>query len=217
MATETAALPNPSRTALRSPCRNAPPAENSTGSAFSPLGMGAANRNPPRPPAQFLSATGGPGVRASSPQAAKMARAPRQREGEWPEAGAAGPVPGRLTPQYASSLPRGDKKAPLLGGKEETCPALRAVWRTRFLFVPRQRRGGVAPSFQVRAPHPLLLHSGNDKVLLLLPPLHRHRLGPARENRPILTPRSAPRANSLRPKVVTNTVLHENGSGSSSA
>ena len=31
---------------------------------------------------------------------------------------------------------------PLLGGKEETCPPNSPQCGTRFLFVPRQRRGG---------------------------------------------------------------------------
>ena len=36
------------------------------------------------------------GGRAASPHGGQDGRAPRQREGERPEAGAAGPVPGRL-------------------------------------------------------------------------------------------------------------------------
>ncbi len=35
-----------------------------------------------------------------------------------------------------------ESKHPLLGGKEETCQPLFVLLRTRFLFVPRQRRGG---------------------------------------------------------------------------
>ena len=53
------------------------------------------------------------------------------------------------TPQFHRDRESGGKDAanPLLGGKEETCPALRAVWRTRFLFVPRS--GGVGPGTPV--------------------------------------------------------------------
>ena len=48
-----------------------------------------------------------PGVRASSPQAAKMAALPGSGRASGPRRGLPGPVPGRLTPQYASHVSRG--------------------------------------------------------------------------------------------------------------
>ena len=62
-------------------------------------------------------------------------------ESSPPESGENPPRP------YGPPLPRGDEdEHPLLGGKEETCPPNSPQCGTRFLFVPRQRRGGSTPA-----------------------------------------------------------------------
>ena len=75
------------------------------------------------------------------------------------------PPPLRLsTRQFHRDRESGGKEAanPLLGGKEETCPALRAVWRTRFLFVPRSGGVGSGTPVGLGKPTPAFGHPSQE-------------------------------------------------------
>ena len=59
-----------------------------------------------------------------------------------PDAAPAPPSRGQPTPAFGHPSREGNRPHPLLGGKEETCLQQNRQMLTRFLFVPRERRGG---------------------------------------------------------------------------
>ena len=64
------------------------------------------------------------------------------RSRRLPDAALVPPSRGQPTPAFGHPSREGNRPHPLLGGKEETCQHLPALLKTRFLFVPRERRGG---------------------------------------------------------------------------